>query len=75
VAAAIAAAGTLLPINDLKLPDHLDGVRMEQDGHLNKDYRKEVIIGNHEEFEEGDEEEKEKKLREIFFKYVLSILP
>jgi hypothetical protein len=35
----------LLKTGDLQPPDHLDAVRMEQDGHLNRDYRKEVFLG------------------------------
>ena len=68
VADAIVDAGNLLPINDLQPPDHLDAVRIEQDGHLNRDYRKEILLGNHEEFEEGNKDEKDNKLRDIFFK-------
>ena len=68
VAGAVAAAANLLPISDLKPPDHMDAVRLEQDGHLNREYRKEILLGNHEEFEDGDEDEKENKLRDIFFK-------
>lgn len=67
-AAAVAAAKALLPLKDLELPDHLDAVRLEQDGHLNKDYHKEILLGNHEEFEESNDEEKEEKLKEIFHK-------
>ncbi|GFS44604.1 45 kDa calcium-binding protein [Nephila pilipes] len=31
---------------EIKPPDHLEGVRMERDGHLNKQFRKEVILGS-----------------------------
>ncbi|KFM70938.1 calcium-binding protein, partial [Stegodyphus mimosarum] len=30
----------------IKPPDHLEGVKMERDGHLNKEFRKEVLLGN-----------------------------
>ncbi|XP_064642938.1 45 kDa calcium-binding protein-like [Lineus longissimus] len=55
----------LLKKEDLQPPDHLDAVRMEQDGHLNRDYRKEVFLGNHEAFEDGTAEETVKKLEDI----------
>lgn len=30
----------------IKPPDHLKAVKMERDGHLNKDFRKEILLGN-----------------------------
>ena len=39
---------------------------MEQDGHLNKDYKKEILLGNHEEFENADEDQFEDKLKDVF---------
>uniref|UniRef100_T1JJ73 45 kDa calcium-binding protein n=1 Tax=Strigamia maritima TaxID=126957 RepID=T1JJ73_STRMM len=55
-----------LPLNvqDLIIPDHLEGVKLERDGHLNKEFRKEVFLGkSHEEIENA-----ETLLTEIFQK-------
>ncbi|XP_064611921.1 45 kDa calcium-binding protein-like [Liolophura sinensis] len=52
-----------LDVEKLKPPDHLGGVKMEQDGHFNKDYQKEVFLGNH---QNGVEQEVESKLQDIF---------
>lgn len=30
----------------IKPPDHLKAVKMERDGHLNKDFRQELLLGN-----------------------------
>lgn len=30
----------------IKPPDHLEAVKMERDGHLNKDFRQELLLGN-----------------------------
>lgn len=57
-----------LKIEDIQPPDHMDAVRMEQDGHLNRDYKKEIFLGNHEDLEQGTDEELEEKLRDIFFR-------
>ncbi|XP_055945378.1 45 kDa calcium-binding protein-like [Argiope bruennichi] len=35
-----------IKFEDIKPPDHLQGVRMERDGHLNKQFRKEVLLGS-----------------------------
>lgn len=61
---------TLLPLkmDDLQPPDHIDGVRMEHDGHLNRDYKKEVLLGNHEEFEWESESKLVSRLKDIFEK-------
>lgn len=45
---------TKMTYDDIKPPDHLQGVRMERDGHLNKEFRKEVLLGNF----NGTEDEK-----------------
>ena len=58
-----------LHVEDLQ-PDHLEAVKLEQDGHLNRDYKKEIFLGNHEEVEEGNEEERQQKLKEIFYRYL-----
>ncbi len=63
-----------LNLDDLQ-PDHLDAIKLEQDGHLNRDYKKEIFLGNHEEIEKGTEEEMEKRLKDIFHRYsLLSII-
>ena len=54
-----------LQIEDLQ-PDHLEAVKLEKDGHLNRDYKKEIFLGNHEEIDEGTDEQRETKLRDIF---------
>lgn len=56
--------------NEILPPDHLNGVKMEMDGHLNKDFHQEVFLGKEmEEFEEDSEPRKNrKKLVEIFSK-------
>ena len=59
-----------LNLDDLQ-PDHLDAIKLEQDGHLNRDYKKEIFLGNHEEIEKGTEEEMEKRLKDIFHRYLL----
>ncbi|CAH1803211.1 unnamed protein product, partial [Owenia fusiformis] len=53
---------------DLNPPDHLDAVRMEQDGHLNKDWRKEVFLGEHEDFDQSTREEQDQKLKMVFYR-------
>lgn len=59
--------------NEILPPDHLNGVKMEMDGHLNKDFHQEVFLGKEmEEFDEDSEPRKNrKKLIEIFSKYVM----
>lgn len=57
-----------LPVEKLRPVDHMDAVRMEQDGHVNKDFHKEMFIGNHEEFENDRYEEAESKLKDIVSK-------
>lgn len=56
--------------NEILPPDHLNGVKMEMDGHLNKDFHQEVFLGKDmEEFEEDSEPRRNrKKLMEIFHK-------
>ncbi|KAK3105428.1 hypothetical protein FSP39_025085 [Pinctada imbricata] len=57
-----------LSVDKLKPPDHLDGLKLEQDGHLNKDFHKEAFLGNHEEIDDDPEEIAETKLKDIFYK-------
>ena len=47
-----------------KLPNHLDAVRLERDGDINQDFRKEIIIGD---VKEGPELEDPKALLEKIF--------
>uniref|UniRef100_A0A8C1JPZ2 45 kDa calcium-binding protein n=2 Tax=Cyprinus carpio TaxID=7962 RepID=A0A8C1JPZ2_CYPCA len=56
--------------NEILPPDHLNGVKMEMDGHLNKGFHQEVFLGKEmEEFEEDSEPRRNrKKLIEIFTK-------
>ncbi|XP_061422141.1 45 kDa calcium-binding protein [Lethenteron reissneri] len=56
--------------NEILPPDHLNGVKMERDGHLNKDFHQEVFLGKEkEEFEEDSEPRRNRqKLIEIFAK-------
>lgn len=55
-----------LKMDELQMPDHVDGLRMEHDGHLNREYKKEVILGNHEEFEWDSESKLGDRLKDIF---------
>eukprot|EP00064_Thunnus_orientalis_P014398 superscaffoldBa00002490_g14442 len=56
--------------NEILPQDHMNGVKMEMDGHLNKDFHQEVFLGKDmEEFEEDSEPRRNrKKLIEIFTK-------
>lgn len=56
--------------NEILPPDHLNGVKLEMDGHLNKDFHQEVFLGKEmEEFEEDSEPRRNrKKLIDIFTK-------
>lgn len=56
--------------NEILPPDHLNGVKLEMDGHLNKDFHQEVFLGKEmEEFEEDSEPQKNRrKLIDIFHK-------
>lgn len=56
--------------NEILPPDHLNGLKMERDGHLNKDFHQEVFLGKDmEEFDEDTEPRRNrKKLIEIFTK-------
>uniref|UniRef100_UPI0037E758F8 45 kDa calcium-binding protein n=1 Tax=Semicossyphus pulcher TaxID=241346 RepID=UPI0037E758F8 len=56
--------------NEIMPQDHLNGVKMEMDGHLNKDFHQEVFLGKEvEEFDEDSEPRRNrKKLIEIFTK-------
>ena len=60
---------TILNAEKLLPPDHVDAVKFEKDGHLNKDFHKEVFLGNHEEIDDDPIEIAEAKLLDIFHKY------
>lgn len=55
-------------VDRLAPPDHLEGVKMEQDGHLNKNFRKEIFLGDLEDFEDIPYDERRSKLDEVFDK-------
>lgn len=57
-----------LSIDKLQPPDHLEGVRFEQDGMLNKDFHKEAFLGNHEEIDNEPIDVADAKLEDIFHK-------
>ena len=58
-----------MKLDEVQPPDHVDGLRMEQDGQLNRDYKKEIIIGNHEEFEQpGSDKKLVARLKIIFLR-------
>ncbi|KAH9495901.1 45 kDa calcium-binding protein [Bulinus truncatus] len=55
-----------LPVEQLIPVDHLDIVRMEQDGHINKEYHKEMFLGGlHDEFRAETVDQASVKLQEI----------
>ncbi|KAL5015183.1 hypothetical protein ScPMuIL_009453 [Solemya velum] len=58
----------ILSEKNLKPVDHLEGVKLEQDGMLNRDFHKETFLGNHEEIEEEPSEIAESKLLDIIVK-------
>ena len=60
--------GKKLSLDQLKPVDHVDAVKMEQDGHLNQEYHKELFLGNHEVLEADTDENALKKLIDIFTK-------
>ncbi|XP_038866545.1 45 kDa calcium-binding protein-like isoform X1 [Salvelinus namaycush] len=56
--------------NEILPPDHLNGMKLEMDGHINKDFHQEVFLGKEmEEFEEDSEPRRNRnKLIDIFSK-------
>lgn len=50
-------------------PDHLEGVKIERDGDINKNFRKEVFLGEGE-FERRKEEDPKELLEDIFVRYL-----
>jgi Ca2+-binding EF-hand superfamily protein len=57
-----------MKLEEVQPPDHIDGLRVEQDGHLNRDYKKEILIGNHDEFENGGEKRLLSRLKIVFMR-------
>lgn len=54
--------------NEILPPDHLNGVKMEMDGHLNKEFHQEVFLGKEmEEFDEDSEPRKNRKKLTVIF--------
>lgn len=63
------AGGKKLEAKQLEPADHLDAVKMEQDGHMNKEYHKEMFLGEeHDEFKSHPIDRAEKHLKEIVAK-------
>ncbi|XP_026537338.1 45 kDa calcium-binding protein [Notechis scutatus] len=57
--------------NEILPPDHLNGVKMELDGHLNKEFHQEVFLGKEmEEFEEDSEPWRNRKKLVVIFSKV-----
>ena len=59
---------TVLKVDEIEPQDHLDAVRLEQDGMINKDYKKEIFIGEHEEIDRDESDIAESKLKDIYMK-------
>ncbi|TRZ08601.1 hypothetical protein HGM15179_018504, partial [Zosterops borbonicus] len=56
---------------ELLPPDHLNGVKMELDGHLNRDFHHEVFLGkDREEFEEDSEPRRNRRKLMVIFEKV-----
>ncbi|ESO99275.1 hypothetical protein LOTGIDRAFT_113682 [Lottia gigantea] len=56
-----------LTLDKLKPQDHIDALKMEHDGHINKEYHKELFLGDHEEIE-SDSKSADAKMKDIFKK-------
>ncbi|KAK3785958.1 hypothetical protein RRG08_038163 [Elysia crispata] len=64
------AGGGKLEAKQLEPMDHLDAVKMEHDGHMNREYHKEMFLGEeHEEFKSHPVDRAEGRLKEIVAKY------
>lgn len=53
--------------NEILPPDHLNGVKLEMDGHLNKEFHQEVFLGTDTEFNEDSEPSKNRKKLAVIF--------
>ncbi|XP_069097193.1 45 kDa calcium-binding protein isoform X1 [Pleurodeles waltl] len=54
--------------NEILPPDHLNGVKMEMDGHLNKDFHQEVFLGKEmEQFDEDSEPQRNRRKLMLIF--------
>ncbi|XP_071946112.1 45 kDa calcium-binding protein-like [Antedon mediterranea] len=52
---------------EIEPPEHIEGVHMNRDGTLNKEYRQEVFLGpDHDHFEKSDDETAKKLLTKVF---------
>ncbi|XP_014664495.1 PREDICTED: 45 kDa calcium-binding protein-like [Priapulus caudatus] len=51
---------------DLHPPDHIAGLKIERDGHVNKDFHQEVVMGNVKMHPDDPEVEQTQKLTDIF---------
>ncbi|NWV63102.1 CAB45 protein, partial [Malurus elegans] len=57
--------------NEILPPDHLNGVKLEMDGHLNKDFHQEVFLGKDlEHFDEDSEPRRNRKKLVVIFNKV-----
>ncbi|KAM4651007.1 45 kDa calcium-binding protein [Discoglossus pictus] len=57
--------------NEILPPDHLNGMKMEMDGHLNKEFHQEVFLGKEiEEFDEDSEPRKNRRKLAVIFSKV-----
>ena len=55
---------------ELEPPKHMDAVKMDMNGELNKEFRQELFLGpDHEDFDSIPEKEGRKRLKDIFKKY------
>lgn len=61
-------------LTDIEPDDHMDAVPYEADGSLNKDFNKEIFLGEHEELENLNPEKLKFKYRSIFKKLVFVYL-
>lgn len=64
----LTGAQEFLTLEELKVPDHLEGVKIERDGHLNKKFRWEVILGRRDALEVLKKKNPEKLLTRIFYR-------
>ncbi|XP_033107616.1 45 kDa calcium-binding protein-like [Anneissia japonica] len=52
---------------EIEPPDHIEGVHMQRDGTLNREYRQEVFLGpDHDHFEKSDDGTAKKMLTKVF---------
>lgn len=56
-------------LDKIQPPDHLAGLKMERDGHVNKEFHQEVVLGNVQIHPDDPEKEQTQKLTDIFYRY------